>query len=342
MSAQRGSHQRTEPTLNAKPLLERMTFDNVRDTPYAAPPKPPVRYLRWLLVIFVLTLALAAYQESRLHFYQSTFWHWLAQKLSYRIENGASAQISFPNAGPFDKRYGYHQLPLWQTHLIQNGFNLSAQSRFSAGLQRYSNWGFNPPFIQQHYPALSLQGCKQDLLYQFNAPALRFNDLAEVAPVIVQSLLFIEDRDLLSPKHPRANPVVNLPRLGAATWSQLQRAIGIAGVGARPDDAIFGHAGAIAGPAVGVGRGFETGDRKVERVADGAGDAKMEPLEKAGILRGFTAPVVLATSSQPCCQCYGATIWAGIDRLLIGASAMRDLGAAVDPAERYTRDRPQC
>ena len=29
--------------------------------------------------------------------------------------------------------------------------------------------------------------------------------------------------------------------------------------------------------------------------------------------------VTLATSSQPCCQCYGATFWAGIDRLLIGA-----------------------
>jgi tRNA(Arg) A34 adenosine deaminase TadA len=27
----------------------------------------------------------------------------------------------------------------------------------------------------------------------------------------------------------------------------------------------------------------------------------------------------LATSAQPCCQCYGATIWAGVDRLLIGA-----------------------
>ena len=32
-------------------------------------------------------------------------------------------------------------------------------------------------------------------------------------------------------------------------------------------------------------------------------------------------PVTLATSSQPCCQCYGATVWAGIDRLLIGARA---------------------
>jgi len=31
------------------------------------------------------------------------------------------------------------------------------------------------------------------------------------------------------------------------------------------------------------------------------------------------APITLATSAQPCCQCYGATVWAGIDRLLIGA-----------------------
>ena len=30
-------------------------------------------------------------------------------------------------------------------------------------------------------------------------------------------------------------------------------------------------------------------------------------------------PITLATSSQPCCQCYGATVWAGIDRLLVGA-----------------------
>ncbi len=38
-------------------------------------------------------------------------------------------------------------------------------------------------------------------------------------------------------------------------------------------------------------------------------------------LNDALSPVTLATSSQPCCQCYGATIWAGIDRLLIGASA---------------------
>lgn len=36
-------------------------------------------------------------------------------------------------------------------------------------------------------------------------------------------------------------------------------------------------------------------------------------------LNAHGGPITLATSSQPCCMCYGATVWAGIDRLLIGA-----------------------
>jgi len=40
-------------------------------------------------------------------------------------------------------------------------------------------------------------------------------------------------------------------------------------------------------------------------------------------------PVTLATSAQPCCQCYGATFWAGIDRLLIGARS-EDVMALTD------------
>lgn len=36
-------------------------------------------------------------------------------------------------------------------------------------------------------------------------------------------------------------------------------------------------------------------------------------------LNGDGGHWVLASSSQPCCQCYGASVWAGIDELLIGA-----------------------
>ncbi len=38
-------------------------------------------------------------------------------------------------------------------------------------------------------------------------------------------------------------------------------------------------------------------------------------------LNAVLSHVTLATSGQPCCQCYGATVWAGINRLLIAASA---------------------
>jgi tRNA(Arg) A34 adenosine deaminase TadA len=47
-----------------------------------------------------------------------------------------------------------------------------------------------------------------------------------------------------------------------------------------------------------------------------SGRSRLNLDEASGIHLG---PFALATSSQPCCQCYGASFWAGIDRLLIGA-----------------------
>lgn len=38
-------------------------------------------------------------------------------------------------------------------------------------------------------------------------------------------------------------------------------------------------------------------------------------------LNAIGGPITLASSAQPCCMCYGATFWAGVDRLLIGARA---------------------
>ena len=52
--------------------------------------------------------------------------------------------------------------------------------------------------------------------------------------------------------------------------------------------------------------------------------ARAPQRERAGERVG---PITLATSSQPCCQCYGATVWAGIDRLLIGARSRGRRGA---------------
>src|SRR5262249_9464971 len=65
-------------------------------------------------------------------------------------------------------------------------------------------------------------------------------------------------------------------------------------------------------------------NRVVEQSCSAAHAEIMACVMAASKLRRFRlnddgARVLLATSSQPCCQCYGATVWAGIDELLIGA-----------------------
>ena len=77
-----------------------------------------------------------------------------------------------------------------------------------------------------------------------------------------------------------------------------------------PDDRII---------AVGVNRvvPHSTSLAHAENMAYMLAQQRLPPPRLNDVLK----PVTLATSSQPCCQCYGATIWAGIDRLLIGARA---------------------
>ncbi|MAD74099.1 MAG: glycosyl transferase family 51 [Rheinheimera sp.] len=227
MSEPQGQSHRIEPTLNARPSYDRIKFDNVREKPSIAPPSPPVHYLPWLLVLLVLLLVVALYQESRGHFYQSTLWHWYAAKLTYQVKPGPSTQIRFPSAGPFDQRFGYSGIPVWSSKLQNSGFAITEQSQFSEDLLRYVNNGFSPPYTEKNHAGLSIQSCQQQLMYQSKAPAFQFDSLQNIAPLLVQSLLFVEDRTLLTPTHPHANPVINFPRLGAALWSQLQRAVGI-------------------------------------------------------------------------------------------------------------------
>jgi tRNA(Arg) A34 adenosine deaminase TadA len=79
--------------------------------------------------------------------------------------------------------------------------------------------------------------------------------------------------------------------------------------------AVFDHAGKLV--AVGVNR--------VEPLASSLAHAEIVALAAAerklgrARLNAGGGHFTLATSAQPCCQCYGAIIWAGIDELLIGA-----------------------
>lgn len=75
----------------------------------------------------------------------------------------------------------------------------------------------------------------------------------------------------------------------------------------------------------GGGNVVAVGVNRVEPLASSLAHAEIVALAGAQHARGRARlngdgqRYTLATSAQPCCQCYGALIWAGIDELLVAA-----------------------
>lgn len=228
--------QRVEPRIGDAPLegpsvLQRRRFENVREA-HKAVTAPRVRNwkpLKWLFWLLLLVLmAGLIYQEVRTSYVQARVWYFLADKLRFEIASGpapAEEQPVFPEAGPFDQRAGYSQLSNWLPQLIDSGFTINQQSRFSPALQRYAEWGFYPPYAEKSQWGLQVFDCKQQSLFSFQTPEHQFAHFNDIAPLMLRMLLFIENRDLFQPA-PLTNPALDWSRLAAALLAQAQKLIG--------------------------------------------------------------------------------------------------------------------
>src|SRR5690606_38955470 len=74
---------------------------------------------------------------------------------------------------------------------------------------------------------LSISDCRGSPFYVFRYPQQGYADFNAIPPLIVASLLFIENRQLLSPEQPLANPAVDWPRFVMAALSQLGKALDV-------------------------------------------------------------------------------------------------------------------
>ncbi len=147
--------------------------------------------------------------------------------LTYRVEPGASAAIRFPNAGPYDIRLGYDRLPDFVDRLGTAGYEVRAQSRLSPRLLELADRGLNLPYYEKDQSGLSIRDREDKPLYEASTPERIYRSYGEVPPLVVASLLFIENRELLDPRFPMRNPVVEWDRLAkAAIEYAVQRGSG--------------------------------------------------------------------------------------------------------------------
>jgi membrane peptidoglycan carboxypeptidase len=188
-----------------------------------------LRVLGVLLVIGIVALGVAVVLETRSSRLQALEFSRFAANLSYSMHAGPSDSMLYPGEGPFDKRLGYSSLEEFLSRLLKRDYLITDQARFSPELLAYAKRGFFVPYEEKIQAGLSITDCRGTDLYQFRYPQQFYPSFTTIPPLLVHSLLFIENRDLLDPQQPLANPAVDWPRFTRAAISQLAKLVGLPG-----------------------------------------------------------------------------------------------------------------
>ncbi|MBD8591826.1 penicillin-binding protein [Pseudomonas sp. CFBP 8758] len=216
----------TEPDKTATPA--------VSPDPSPLPDSPRQRHLWWrlfwlLVVITVAALAYAMYAEMRTSRLQAREFSRWAASLTYELQPGPSEAIVYPGEGPFDKRLGYSALGDFIPRLLKRNYVVERQTHFSPALMRYAGHDLFVPYQEKPQAGLVITDCRGDPLYLYRYPQQLYTEFAQIPPVMVNSLLFVENRGLLDSPEPLLNPAVDWPRFAKAAWSQVAKMFALPG-----------------------------------------------------------------------------------------------------------------
>lgn len=191
-------------------------------------PSRPVPWWRRRLTLVVaafvvLILSGAAYlvvTEAESSAFQARYFAGVAARVKFWLEPGASPSIRFPQRGPYDQRLGYSEMPAFLNRLRAKGYRIHAQARLSYQLAELIETGYFPPYPEKSQAGLRVLDCRGAPLFSANHPVHVYAHFNAVPPLVVNTLLYIENRELLDTEHPTRNPAVEWGRLGKAIVEQ--------------------------------------------------------------------------------------------------------------------------
>jgi membrane peptidoglycan carboxypeptidase len=159
------------------------------------------------------TVALGLTAEVRTSWLQSELLSRAVRSLTFRVEPGPSDAIRFPSAGPYDQRLGYVGLPTFIERLRAQGFRVEEQARLSARHLDAIDRGAFPIYHEKTAAGLAVLDQAGAEVFGATYPERTYADYDAVPRLIIDSLLFIENRELLEASAARRNPAIEWDRL---------------------------------------------------------------------------------------------------------------------------------
>ncbi|MFQ5601306.1 MAG: transglycosylase domain-containing protein, partial [Candidatus Krumholzibacteriia bacterium] len=150
--------------------------------------------------------------------FQSRLLSRYASRLTWDVHEGASPDPLRAPRGPYDVRHGYTRLARFLDLLQESGFDVAWQASPSAELASLAARGIPPPYREKDAPALHILDRGGRTLYGVSADRFHFREFVDVPPLVVHSLLYVENRQLLDAERPHLNPALDWDRLVLAGW----------------------------------------------------------------------------------------------------------------------------
>ncbi len=160
-------------------------------------------------------------QELRDSRWQARYLSELGRDLTFTVQDGPSASVRFPHAAPYDDRLGYSHLPAFSQNLQAQDYQVTRQAVISPSMTDLADRGLNLPYAEKDQTGLEMHDCRKQALFAERFPVRQYASFSDVPPVLANTLLFIEDRNLLSDEFPSRNPVLDGKRFAKALWDQV-------------------------------------------------------------------------------------------------------------------------
>lgn len=151
---------------------------------------------------------------------QARYFAGRAKDVAFSVKDGPSDRIRFPDDGPYDLRFGYSRMPQFTELLEARGFRRERQAQWSDRMLELTDAGLFAPYHEKTQAGLDLLDCNDLPFGARRTPPRTYARFEDIPVLLVNALLFIENRDLLDPEFPTRNPALDVRRFTRAALDQ--------------------------------------------------------------------------------------------------------------------------
>jgi membrane peptidoglycan carboxypeptidase len=170
-----------------------------------------------------IVVALLAWRELTTSSWQSTYFSRAVSEATFAVQPGPNPTPWFPSFGPYDERLGYTRIASITDNLTKNGFQVVSQSRLSPRLVELAEKGIYLPFHEKTRAGITILDRNKTTIYSAYRPERVYESFQLVPGIIINTLLYIENREILDQTHATKNPAVEWDRLGKAVLEKIKQ-----------------------------------------------------------------------------------------------------------------------